>query len=198
VTDGSERGRIVKVCADANCPVHFADRRTPSPAQAAKEKEQRRKEMDRHKLEITVRHRILAEVLKRIGSPLERSDLVLVASALLNKLEPMRKEVLARRHKLIERSDAVITYPQVQQALAKLLRQADEAALSKVLVEIVMLEIVDRTSEGDTDLLTTTAKRHRVDTAKVRKAVEEEFAVKRAKHEAKAKTTKKSTAKSAA
>ena len=105
VVDGTERGHIVKVCADPTCPVHFADRHTPNPEQMAKEREQRRKELERQKLEATVRHRTLAEVLKRIGSPLDRADLALVASGLLNKLEPMRKEVLARRHKLIEKTE---------------------------------------------------------------------------------------------
>jgi ParB family chromosome partitioning protein len=199
VVDGTERGHIVKVCADPNCSVHFADRHAPNPEQLAKEREQRRKEVEKQRLEITVRHRTLAEVLKRIGSPLDRADLVLIASALLNKLEPMRKELLERRHKLIEKTASEVTYQQVQQAIGKLLRQADEAALSKLLIEVSLLEIVDHASPGDDDALATTAKRHRVDVVKVRKAVEQEFAAKRAKLETKQKTAaKKSTAKSAA
>ncbi|HWR15507.1 MAG TPA: hypothetical protein VN577_11810 [Terriglobales bacterium] len=86
----------------------------------------------------------------------------------------------------------------MQQAIAKMLRQADEAALSKLLIEITLLDLADRAAEGDNDVLTATAKRHRVDVAKVRKAVEAEFAAKRAKQEAKEKKLKKSTAKSAA
>lgn len=199
VVDGTERGHIVKVCADPACSVHFADRRAPDPEQMAKEREQRRKELERQKLETTVRHRTLAEVLKRIGSPLDRADLALVASALSNKLEPLRREMVARRHKLIDKTDGEVTYQQVQQAVTKLLRQADEAALSKLLIEITLLEIVDQASQGDADILTATAKRHRVDVVKVRKAVEQEFAAKRAKLESKQKTAaKKSTAKSAA
>ena len=120
VVDGTERGRTVKVCAEPNCPVHFADRRAPNPEQTAKEREQRRKELERQKLEATVRHRTLAEVLKRIGAPLDRADLALVASALLNKLEPLRKELLARRHKLVEGTASEVTHPQVQQAIARI------------------------------------------------------------------------------
>ncbi|HWR15508.1 MAG TPA: hypothetical protein VN577_11815 [Terriglobales bacterium] len=103
VVDGCARGQIVKVCADTNCSIHFADRRAPDPEQMAKERARRRKELEKMRLEITIRHRMLAEVLKRIGSPLDRADLALVASALFNKLEPLRRELLARRHKLIER-----------------------------------------------------------------------------------------------
>ena len=199
VVDGTERGRTVKVCAEPNCPVHFADRHAPNPAQTAKEREQRRKELERQKLEATVRHRTLAEVLKRIGAPLDRADLALVASALLNKLEPLRKELLARRHKLVEGTASEVTHPQVQQAIARLLRQPDEGALSKLLIEVVLLECTDRVPTSDPDVLIATAKRHRVDVDKVRKAVEQEFTAKRAKQSAKQnKAAKKGTTKTAA
>ena len=195
VVDGSERGQIAKVCADPACPVHFADRHTPNPEQMAREREQRRKELEKQRLEVTARHRLLAEILKRIGAPLGRADLALVASGLLSKLEPMRKEILVRRHKLIEKINDKITYPQVQQAITKLLRQADEVALSKLLIEVILLDVLDQTSPGDADVLTATAKRLRVDVVKVHKALEEEFAAKRAKQNS---VAKKSTAKSAA
>jgi hypothetical protein len=91
--------------------------------------------LERQKLETTVRHRALAEVLKRIGAPLERADLALVASTLLDKLDPLRKELLARRHKLVEGTASEVTHPQVQQAIARMLRQPDEGALSKLLIE---------------------------------------------------------------
>jgi len=199
VVDGTERGRIAKVCAESNCPVHFADRRAPKPEQVAKEREQRRKELERQKLEATVRHRTLAELLKRIGAPLDRADLALVASAIVNKLEPLWKELLARRHKLIEGAVSEVTQPQVQQAIARMLRQADEGALSKLLIEVALLESVDRTPTSDPDVLNATAKRHRVDVDKVRKAVEQEFSAKRAKLNAKQnKAAKKGTTKTAA
>ncbi len=199
VIDGTERGRIARVCAEPNCPVHFADRRTPNPEQTAKERTQRRKELERQKLEATVRHRTLAEVLKRIGAPLDRADLALVASVLLNKLEPLRKELLARRHKLIEGTASEVTQAQVQQAIARMLRQADEGILSKLLIEAVLLEFADREPTNEPDVLTATAKRHRVDVDKVRKAVEQEFTAKRAKSDAKQnKAAKKGPTKTAA
>jgi hypothetical protein len=102
---------------------------------------------------------------------------------------------LVRRHKLIEKINDKITYPQVQQAITKLLRQADEVALSKLLIEVILLDVLDQTSPGDADVLTATAKRLRVDVVKVHKALEEEFAAKRAKQNS---VAKKSTAKSAA
>jgi ParB family chromosome partitioning protein len=199
VVDGVERGRTVKVCAEPNCPVHFADRRAPNPEQVAKERTQRRKELERQKLEATVRHRTLAEVLKRIGAPLDRADLALVASALLNRLEPLRKELLARRHKLIEGTASEVTQAKVQQAIARMVRQLDEGALSKLLVEVVLLESADQAPTSDPDVLIAAAKRHRVDADKVRKAVEHEFTAKRAKSDAKQnKAAKKGPTKTAA
>ncbi len=185
VVDGPECGHIVKVCADPACPVHFADRHSPSPEQMAKEREQRRKELEKQKLQVTIRHRTLAEVLKKVGSPLEKAGLALVAATLVAKLEPLRCEALARRHKLVEGKPSEVTYPQVQKAIAGLLRRADESALAKLLVELVLLETLDQVpsaaSSREDDVLTATAKRYGVDVEKLSKAVEKEFTAKHAK-----------------
>ncbi|MGA7525183.1 MAG: hypothetical protein WBW84_22230, partial [Acidobacteriaceae bacterium] len=187
VVDGTERGHIAKICAEPSCTVHFADRSAPDPAQLAKEREQRRKELEKQKLETTVRHRTLAEVLKKVSSPLERADLVMVANAMLDRTEPLRRETLARRHKMVDGTVSEVTYPQVQKGLARLLRQLDESGLSKLIVEIVLLGNVESVTQDETDALTAAAKRHRVDAAKVRQAVTAEFAAKQAKATAKQK-----------
>lgn len=198
VVDGAERGHTVKVCSEPSCAVHFTDRasKAPNPAQLAKEREQRRRELEKRKLEITVRHRILAEVLNEVGTPLDRADLVLVADATLEKTEPLRREALARRHKMVDGSTSEVTYPQVQKGLQRLLRQLDENGLSKLIVEIVLLGSVDSAAQDEPDLLFATAKRHRVDVAKVRTSVEAEFNAKQAKAAARQKQpAKKSAAK---
>lgn len=198
VVDGAERGYTVKVCAEPSCTIHFADRssKTANPQQLAKEREQRRKQLEKQKLETTVRHRTLAELLKRIASPLERADLVLAVNAMLEKTEPLRRETLARRHKMVEGSVSEVTYPDVQKGIARLLRQLDESGLSRFIVEIALLGSVESVSQEGTDALIATAKRHRVDVEKVRKTVEAEFAAKQAKQAAKQKqAVKKSTAK---
>jgi ParB family chromosome partitioning protein len=162
----------------------------------AKEREQRRRELERQKLETTVRHRALAEVLKKVSAPMERTDLVLAANAMLEKVEPLRRETLARRHKMVDGSTSEVTYPQVQKGLARLLQQLDESGLSKLIVEIALLGNVESATPNETDALITAARRHRVDMAKVRKTVEAEFAARQAKQAAKQKqAAKKSTAK---
>jgi ParB family chromosome partitioning protein len=194
VVDGAERGHTVKICAEPSCPVHFADRRAPNPLQLAKEREQRRKKLEKRKLEITVRRRILAEVLKKVGSPLDRADLAFITEALLDKAEPMHQEALARRHKMVDGSASEVTYPQVQKGLQRLLRQLDESGLSKLMVEIVLLGSAESVTQGETDALTVAARRHRVDVAKVRQSVGAEFDAKQAKRAAKQKKAVQSKA----
>lgn len=196
VVEGAERGHTVKVCAEPSCAVHFADRasKAPNPEQLAKEREQRRRELEKRKLEITIRHRALAEVLKKVSSPMERGDLALVASALLERTEPLRREALARRHKMVDGSTSEVTYPQVQNGLQRLLRQLDESGLSKLIVEIVLLGSVDSVSQDEADVLLSTARRHRIDVAKVRTTVGAELAAKQTKAAAKQKKAPKQVA----
>ena len=100
---------------------------------------------------------------------------------MLEKTEPLRGETLARRHKMVDGSSSEVTYPQVQKGLQRLLRQLDESGLSKLIVEMVLLGSVEPASQDETDTLTATAKRHRVDVAKMRTAVEAEVSAKQAK-----------------
>ena len=58
VMDGGKRGQVVKVCADPACRTHHPD--TPSPQQVERERAEERKRIEKEKLAITTRHRILA------------------------------------------------------------------------------------------------------------------------------------------
>jgi hypothetical protein len=69
----------------------------------------------------------------------------------------LRQETLARRHKMVEGSSCDVTYPQLQKRLQRLLRQLDESALSKLIVEMVLLGSVESASQDETDSLTFTA-----------------------------------------
>jgi ParB family chromosome partitioning protein len=175
VVDGAERGHTTKVCAVPTCAVHFPTRVESDKPDLAKEREQRRKELEKRKLETTVRHRTLAEVLKKVSAPMDRGDLALVADVLLERTEPLRREALAKRHKVVDGTAPEVTYPMVQKGLARLLRQLDESGLSKLIVEIVLFGAVESASEAENDVLLATAKRHRVDVVKLRSAVVAEF-----------------------
>jgi ParB family chromosome partitioning protein len=179
VAEGKERGQTVKVCTEPTCTIHFADRRAPDPKEVAKQKEQRRKELLKRKLEATFRHRVLAEVLRKVSAPLERQDLFLVLQILLDRADPVRRETLARRHKL---SLSQLTAPdKVRKELAYLLRRLDENGLSKMLMEWLLLDEVESVYHSEPELLNQAARQYKVDTAKVRKVVEQEIAAKEAK-----------------
>jgi ParB family chromosome partitioning protein len=120
---------------------------------------------------------------------MDRGDLALIAEALLERMEPLRREALAKRHKVVDGTTAEVTYPVVQKGLARLLRQLDESGLSKLIVEIVLFGSVESTVEGESDVLLATAKRHRVDVVKVRSVVAAEFAARETKAAAKQKKT---------
>lgn len=65
VMDGGRRGQTVKVCADSACRIHHGNR--PSPQKVARQRAEERKRIEKEKLAITVRHRIL-------GWPFERNS----------------------------------------------------------------------------------------------------------------------------
>ena len=77
VMDGGKRGQVVKVCADPACRIHHPN--TPSPQQIERERADERKRIEKEKLAITTRHRVLATILQRVSAPLKKADLLAVA-----------------------------------------------------------------------------------------------------------------------
>jgi ParB family chromosome partitioning protein len=185
VMDGGNRGQVVKVCADPDCRVHHGDR--PSPQQLQRDRAQERKRIEKEKITITVRHRILAAILERVSVPLKKADLLTIAQHVLATVPYNRLPLLARHHKLdIEKSS---TSP--AELLAKHVSRYDESDLSRLLLEISLLESVYRSSGSeDADILLNTAKRFRLDTERFEKAVAHEFAAKQKKKEKKSVTAK--------
>lgn len=176
VMDGGNRGQIVKVCADPNCRVHHGDR--PSPQQLQRDRVQERKRIEKEKIVITARHRILDAILERISVPLKKADLLTIVEHVLPSVPYNRLPLLAKRHKLdIEKSSTPAA-----ELLAKHFSRYDESDLSRLLVEISLLELAYRSgADPDSDALLTTAKRYRIDADKVQKAVTQELAAKQKK-----------------
>ena len=104
VMDGGRRGELVKVCADPSCRVHHPD--TPSPEQVAKERTEERKRIEKEKLAITTRHRILATILQRVSAPLKKADLLAVGHYLIGHLSYSQVPALAKRHKVEAKKDS--------------------------------------------------------------------------------------------
>jgi len=180
VMDGGNRGQVVKVCADPNCRVHHGDR--PSPQQLQRDRVQERKRIEKEKIAITARHRILAAILERVSVPLKKADLLTIAQHVLASVPYNRLPLLAKRHKLeIEKSSA-----SPADFFAKHVSRYDESDLSRMLLEISLLDLAYRSGGApDSDVLLTTAKRYRIDAEKVHKTVAQELAAKQKKKEKK-------------
>jgi ParB family transcriptional regulator, chromosome partitioning protein len=180
VMDGGNRGQVVKVCADPDCRVHHGDR--PSPQQLQRDRAQERKRIEKEKIAITARHRILAAILERLSVPLKKADLLTIAKHALASVPYNRLPLVAKRHRLeIEKSS---TSP--VELLAKHVSRYDESDLSRLLLEISLLESAYRSGgDPDSDVLFSTAKRYRIDAEMLQKAVAQEFAAKQKKKEKK-------------
>src|SRR4029077_7441752 len=97
-------GQVVKVCANPACRVHHPD--TPSPRQVERERAEDRKRIEKEKLAITTRHRVLATVLQRASAPLKKADLLAVAHYLIAHLSYSQVPTLAKRHKVETKEDS--------------------------------------------------------------------------------------------
>jgi ParB family chromosome partitioning protein len=176
VMDGGKRGQVVKVCADPTCRVHHPN--TPSPQQVERERAEERKRIEKEKLAITTRHRVLATILQRVSAPLKKADLLAVAHYLIGHLSYSQVPALAKRHKVEVKKDT----SSAQEVLAKQVGTYDESELCKLLLEISLLDSAyQRSNANSADVLMDAAKRYRVDTEKIQKAVAVELAAKRDK-----------------
>jgi ParB family chromosome partitioning protein len=182
VMDGGKRGHVVRVCADPTCRVHHPN--TPSPQQVERERAEERKRIEKEKLTITTRHRILATILQRVSAPLKKADLLTVAHYLIDHLPHSQAPIMAKRHK-VETERAAKT---PQELLTKRVGTYDEGALCGILLEISLLDSAYRRSATSDDFLADAARRYRVDVEKLQKAVAAEFAGKKERRKAKAKS----------
>jgi hypothetical protein len=189
VMDGGKRGQVVKVCADPTCRTHHPN--TPSPKQVERERAEERKRIEKEKLAITTRHRVLASILQRVSPPLKKADMLTVVHYLIGHLSYSQVPALAKRHKVEAKKDSATA----QELLAKQVSKYDESELCKLLLEISLLDSAyQRSTASRDDVLMDAAKRYRVDTEKLQKAVAKEFAAKRDKKTLKTKVRNKTAA----
>jgi ParB family transcriptional regulator, chromosome partitioning protein len=182
VMDGGRRGQTVKVCADPACRIHHGNR--PSPQDIARQRAEERKRMEKEKLAITIRHRILAAILQRISPPLKKSDLFLAAHYLISRLQFAEIAQIAKRHKV----EVETSHGAPEHALLKHVSRLDDIELSRLLMELSLIAFASRVpSKHETDVLLTTAKHYRIEIEKLEKEVAQKFAEKQEKQKKQAK-----------
>jgi ParB family transcriptional regulator, chromosome partitioning protein len=167
-TDGLEKGRLVKVCAQTNCKIHFGNRQ-----QEEKQRlvwiEERKAANQNAKQTINLRHRILAEVLKRVKAPLGNDALRLVARFVLGSLSHDLACRLAKRHDLAPSKKGQDW--ELAEKARSLHKTADGAALAALIFEAVLLAVAGSSTEAKDDLLTDSARLYKVDVKTLRSAV---------------------------
>ena len=179
VMDGGRRGHIVKICPDPGCKVHRNNNR-PSSAELARGRAEERKRIEKEKLAITIRHRVLAAVLERVSAPLKKADLLLVVRSVISRLQFMQVLQIAKRHRL----DTNSNHEALERELLKHVSRMDEAGLCRFLIELSLRDSACRVPAKDTeDVLIQSAQRYRVDIPKIEKETAQKFSAQQKKRE---------------
>ena len=103
--DGMDKGRLVKVCADPTCKVHFGERQQEEK-QRLQWKAEKTAANQKAKQTLAFRHRLLADVLKRVKPQFGTEELRMVAQFVLRSLSHELVCRLAKRHGLQNPKDA--------------------------------------------------------------------------------------------
>jgi ParB family chromosome partitioning protein len=166
-TNGMHKGRLVKVCADTNCKIHFANRQQEEKQRLAWIEE--RKAANRNaKQTVNLRHAILAEVLKRVKAPLGTEALRLVARFVLGSLSHDLACRIGKRHGL-EPSKKAQDWELAEKARS-LYKAADGTVLGPLIFEAMLLAVASSSTETKDDPLTDSARLYKIDVRALRSA----------------------------
>lgn len=167
--DGIEKGRLVKVCADKSCPIHFHEQRQQEKQQA-QWKAERIAAKRKARQTLSLRQRLLSEVIKRVKAPLGCGELRIVARFVLRSLSHDLACRLAQRH-----GGESPNEPRDWQAAEKarnLYRRADGAELASLIFEAML---VGPSGEAglpkEDDLLADAVRLYHIDAKRLRTAV---------------------------
>jgi len=180
--DGMEKGRLVKVCADRTCKVHFREQQQQDK-QRLQFKAEKTAANRKAKQTISFRHRLMADVLKRVKPQFGTEQMRMVACFALRSLPHELTCRLAKRHGLQNPKDPR-DYQMAEKART-LYKKADAAELAVLIFEAMLLGSAERTTENkEDDPLSIAASLFKIDTKALRANVakeEQEKARKKAK-----------------
>jgi ParB family transcriptional regulator, chromosome partitioning protein len=164
--NGFEKGRLVKICANLSCPVHFPHRKQEEKRQL-EWKAERKAANQKSKQTLAFRHQLLAEVLKRVKPQLGCEELRLVTRFVLSSLPHELAGRLAKRHGF-ERDKKTANW-EIAEKARQLYRKADAAQLAVLLFEAVLLgSAANPPCAKPDDLLLHTATVYKVDAKTIR------------------------------
>src|SRR6266481_9864255 len=170
--DGMEKGRLVKICANLDCKVHFGNREKEE-AQRLQFKTGKKAANRKMKQTISFRHRLMADVLKRVKPQFGTEQMRMVACFALRSLPHVLACRLAERHDLQNPKDPR-DYQMAEKART-LYKKADAAELAVLIFEAMLLGAAERTTENkEDDPLSIAASLFKIDTKALRASVAKE------------------------
>jgi ParB family transcriptional regulator, chromosome partitioning protein len=170
VAEGTDKGKLRKVCADPDCPIHHP-KKQPSRADTAfkAEQEKRRRE---EAIANATGLRVLSAIVAAVPVRLMKLDLLFLAERILPMVDDRRLEVVTRNHGIRKAKDG----DSIAKLLSAYLRKAEEGELGRLLVEMVILHSAQTHGGGKT--LQEAATVYKVDTNAIAAKVKQEFAAK--------------------
>jgi ParB family chromosome partitioning protein len=167
--DGMDKGRLVKVCADPTCKIHFGERQEQEKQQL-QWKAEKTAANQKAKQTLAFRHRLLADVLKRVKPQFGTEELRMVAQFVLRSLSHELVCRLAKRHGFQNPKDAQDW--QIAEKARALYKKADAAALAVLIFESMLISPAgSATVNKDDDPLTDAACLYKIDAKALRTAV---------------------------
>jgi ParB family chromosome partitioning protein len=172
IAEGSEMGRMQKVCTSPDYPVHHPKPARTSGASEAQHKAELAKRRREEAIAQATGLRVLAAIASAVPAKLTKRDLLFVGERLAALLDENRLAVLAKRHGIKSAKEG----EPVGKLFTTFLRRADETTLGRVMVEAVILLSAAR--GNGTQVLREAATVFKVDTDAVAAKVKQEFAAK--------------------
>lgn len=171
-TDGVDKGRLVKVCANPECRIHFGNRQREEEQRLAW-KAQRTAENRKAKQTASFRHLLLSETLKRVKPQFSNDQMRLVARFVLTTLPHEQVARLAKRRRLQSQKDQH-DWQAVEKARG-LYKVTATAELARLILEAILIgSVANIRADKEDDLLIDAATLYSVDMKVVRTTVEKE------------------------
>ena len=168
-TDGMSKGLLLKICADPNCKIHFGGRQQEEK-QRLQWKAEKTAANQKAKQTLAFRHRLLADVLKRVKPQFGSKELRMVAQFVLRSLSHELACRIAKRHGLQNPKDAHDW--QMAEKARTLYKKADASGLAALIFEAILIGPAgSATVNKDDDPLADTACLYKVDAKTLRTAV---------------------------
>ncbi len=169
-TDGVDKGRLARVCAEPSCKVHFAEQQQAEKQRLAS-KAQRAADNRKAKQTASFRYLLLAETLKHVRPQLNSDQLRLVARFVIATIPHEQAVRLAKRHG-IEAAKNEHDWHVVEKA-RNLYKTAGPSELARLIFEAMLVGSAANGHPGkNDDLLSEAAKLYEIDVKALRVSIE--------------------------